>query len=86
MKTNCETGSEQKLKRLQDNLQEILSDIRLTKKQMHDITLSSVHTYDVSRVFSMCEFILHQQLDDLNLRRLDIERKIKDLEEDHEKL
>lgn len=68
------------LQRLQDNLQEILADIKKTKKQLHGTAICNIHDYEVSRVFAQRDFILKQQLEDLNFRKLDIERQISEFE------
>ena len=49
-----------------------------TKKQLHGTAICTIHDYEVSRVFAQRDFILKQQLEDLNFRKLDIERQIKE--------
>lgn len=67
------------LQRLQNNLQEILVDMEKTKKQLHGNAICAVHDYEVSRIFAQRDSILKQQLEDLNFRKLDIERQISEL-------
>lgn len=67
--------------RLQKSLIDLDADIKVVEGQLSESRLCPNSSYDIARVWVGRPYILKETLYDLQMRKLDLERQLKELEE-----